>query len=87
MRVRDLRKQKKGLGPCPGQGEDLRRDYSNVCGLLLEFNVLFRNWRAKICGPPATVSASVSFVFTCKRGRQKLALQELLKELKLESEQ
>jgi len=78
MRVRDLRKQKKGLGPCPGQGEDLRRDYSNMCGLLLKFNVLFRNYKAsKICGPPSTSSVFGS----AKKGSQKLVLQELLRKI------
>lgn len=89
MRVRDLRKQKKGLGPCPGQGEDLRHDLamiSNVCGLLLEFNVLFPNKASvKICGLPPTMAPSA---FECKRDMRKLtSLVRVIRKLKIESGQ
>lgn len=82
MRVRDLRKQKKGLGPCPGQGEDLRRDCSNVCGLLLEFNVLFRNYKASVKIVDHHRRYYGSFIFKCTKDTKTIQLRESYGEIK-----
>lgn len=64
---------------------DLRRDYSNVCGLLLKFNVLSPNKASlKICGPPPMIASSV---FAKETRENYSSFARVIRKLKIESGQ